>query len=278
MASRFHGRESRADRPNDRDADDGFGEWWAAIAVIAVAALAIGSLSGSAGPIADRIDPTPVLLASILPAERSLAAVDGSLSSLCEDPVLLALELPPDCETGVITLPDDLFDGFGSAALTSEAKQDVSAAVRVYLNRLRELPALWNSLEAIEIRGHSDPRAVRAPYTTNMVGSQQRPLGVLLFLAGPEGLTAEDLPDFERLAVVSAVSFSRPPASCPEASRDCYPEWRRVEIRPVFSESLRRREWLSTLEEIRSSARRIEEGLSQQEGGLPQEEVQFHGP
>ena len=92
------------------------------------------------------------------------------------------------------------------------------------------------------------------PYTTNMVGSQQRPLGVLLFLAGEGGLAEPDRVDLERLALVSGASFSRPPMTCPEETRACYPEWRRVEIRPVLSEPLRRGDWSRTLEEVRRSA------------------------
>ena len=76
----------------------------------------------------------------------------------------------------------------------------------------------------------------------------------LLFLVGPDGITAEsDRADLERLAVVSGTSFSRPPVDCPEASPECRPHWRRVEIRPVLSESLRRGDWARTLEDLRSS-------------------------
>ena len=108
-------------------------------------------------------------------------------------------------------------------------------------------------------------RAVRAPYATNMVGSQQRPLGVLLFVVGEDGLSASDRSDFERLAVVSGVSFSRPPATCPDERRECYAEWRRVEIRPVLSEPLRRGDWSRTLEDVRKSARQIRDELAESE-------------
>jgi outer membrane protein OmpA-like peptidoglycan-associated protein len=224
---------------------------------MALATMAVVSLTGSfesttsAGPAIDR---APNILASLKPAERSLAAVEAAFASLCREPVLLALELEPDCETGVIFLPDDFFDGYGSAQLGPVAQEDVAAAMTTYLSQLRRLPALWDSLEAIEIRGHADPRAVREPYTTNMVGSQQRALGVLLFLVGPNGLSGADRDDLERLAVVSGVSFSRPPARCPERSRECYPDWRRVEIRPVLSEPLRRGDWSRTIQEIRDAS------------------------
>jgi flagellar motor protein MotB len=179
-----------------------------------------------------------------------------AFGSLCQQPVLLALELDPDCESGVITLSDDLFEGSGKAQLGALTREDIVAAMTTYLSHLRTLPALWESLEAIEIRGHADPSAVRDPYSTNMMGSQQRALGVLLFLVGPEGLGEEDRIELQRLAIVSGVSFARPPASCPERSRECYPEWRRVEIRPVLSESSRRRDWSKTVQDARNAALR----------------------
>lgn len=240
---------------------DGLGEWWAAIAVLAVATMAIVSLSGSAGSEAPTAPPdrTPAILASLAPAEHSLAGIEAAFESLCHEPVLLALELAPDCETGVITVPDELFSGPGSARLGPEAQQDVGAAMTTYLSRLRKLPAIWESLDGIEIRGHTDPRALHNPYSTNMVGSQQRALGIYLFLIGPNGLKGKDRDDLERLAIVSGAAFSRPPASCPEESRECFDEWRRVEIRPVLSESIRRGDWSRTLEDVRVAAGRGQE-------------------
>lgn len=260
MASRFHRARRSAAPPQDTQGSTGFGDWWAAVAVMGLAGLAVLSLGGSrdAVPIQGTSDPSKAMLTLIEPAETSLRDVEAAFAELCREPVLVALELEPDCETGVITLPDPLFDGFGSAALLPEAREDVLAAMRIYLGRLRELPAIWSSLEEIEIRGHSDPRAVRTPYATNMVGSQQRPLGVLLFLVGENGLDDADRTDFERLAVVSGVSFSRPPATCPESSRECYAEWRRVEIRPQLSEALRRGDWSRTLEDVRVTAARLQ--------------------
>jgi outer membrane protein OmpA-like peptidoglycan-associated protein len=231
------------------------GDWWAAIAVLTFAALAIVSLTGSSEPtVRTDVDRMPSILASLQPAEQSLDAIESAFASLCQEPVLVALEFVPDCETGIITLSDELFDGYGSAQLGSIAREDVAAAMTIYLSRLRRLPAIWESLEAIEIRGHTDPRAIRNPYATNMVGSQQRALDVLLFLVGPDGLADSDRVDLERLATVSGTSFSRPPTSCPERTRNCYPEWRRVEIRPVLSESLRRGDWSRTIQAVRTAA------------------------
>ena len=261
MASRFTGRaHHRASAESAATRGDSLGEWWAAIAVLAIAAVAIVSLTGSLEPPAQLTsDQAPEVLASLVPAERSLAAIESAFASLCQEPVLVALELEPDCETGVMVLSDELFDGYGNVQLGPIAREDVAAAMTTYLARLRRLPALWESLEAIEIRGHTDPRAIRNPYATNMVGSQQRALGVLLFLVGPDGLSDPDREDLERLAMVSGASFSRPPDSCPERTRECYTAWRRVEIRPVLSEALRRGDWSRTVQAVRTAAKRAEE-------------------
>jgi len=203
--------------------------------------------------VSSRVDQTPSILGSLRLAEQSLDALESAFASLCQKPVLVVLELVPDCETGIITLSVALFDGYGRVQLGPIAREDVAAAMTTYLSRLRRLPALWGSLEGIEIRGHTDPRAIRNPYATNMVGSQQRALAVLLFLVGPDGLTNSDRVDLERLATVSGTSFSRPPASCPERTPNCYPEWRHVEVRPVLSESLRRSDWSRTVQAVRTA-------------------------
>lgn len=229
------------------------------MAAIGLAGLAVLILAGSRlRPAAEPqppqpVDPAPLVRAALAPAEEGLDAVEQAFEQLCREPVLLALELEPDCRTGVMTLPDDFFDGFGGTQLRADVQENVAAAVRTYLGRLRRLPALWERLAALEIRGHTDPRAVRDPYTTNLVGSQQRALGVLLFLIGPNGVAERDAEDLQRLATVSGASFSRPPASCPEDTRECYEEWRRVEILPILSEPLRRADWSRTVEEVRSA-------------------------
>ncbi|MBW1881931.1 MAG: hypothetical protein JRJ58_00270 [Deltaproteobacteria bacterium] len=265
MAIRFRraGGSSRASAPSPAPGD-GFGEWWAAVAVIGVATISVLALAGGSripNPPPTFVDPTSEILASLLTADRALARIDQAFASLCREPVLVALELEPDCETGAMTIGDSLFDGSASNQLTAEAKQDLGAAVTTYLESLRRMPALWESLEAIEIRGHSDPRAVRDAYVTNLVGSQQRALGVLLFLIGPDGLPEEDRKDLQRLATLSGASFSRPPASCPDRSQACYPQWRRVEILPVLSEPLRRRDWSRTVEDVRIVTRRAQQKI-----------------
>jgi len=260
MGSRFPGRSPSPQRAERRHRSGAFGDWWAAVAVIGLAGLAVLILAGGHLRPAEEtpqppqaVDPSPFVRAALVPAEEALDAVDEAFRQLCREPVLLALELEPDCQTGVMTLPDEFFDGFGGTQLRPDVQENVAAAVRTYLDRLRRLPALWDRLEALEIRGHTDPRAVRDPYKTNLVGSQQRALGVLLFLVGSDGVAERDAEDLERLVTVSGASFSRPPASCPEDTRDCYDQWRRVEILPVLSESRRRMDWSRTLEDVRSA-------------------------
>jgi outer membrane protein OmpA-like peptidoglycan-associated protein len=258
MAIRFPerpGPTSGAPGPGSRGL---FGDWWAAIAVVGIVGMAVLMLAGGAAPPppspSARLDPTADVLAALAPAERSLAAVERALEQLCREPVLLALELEPDCETGAMTFGDDYFGEFGDSEVRPAVQEEVAAALTNYLARLRQLPALWESLEAIEIRGHTDPRALRDPYTTNLVGSQQRALGLLLFLLGPKGLSESDQEDLKRLVTVSGASFSRPPATCPEDTRECYPDWRRVEVLPVLSEPLRRGDWARTVEAVRVAA------------------------
>ena len=95
MPIRFSSRSGRSlHTESGADRGDGFGEWWAAIAVIALVALAIVSLMGSAEPpAAIPIDTAPGILASLNPAQRSLDAIESAFESLCREPVLLALEL-----------------------------------------------------------------------------------------------------------------------------------------------------------------------------------------
>ena len=260
MAIRFQRPVPNRRAPQSQRSGDGFEQWWAAIAIIAVAVMGVLTLGVGARPSSSGSsngpDASEEILSSLLTAERAISEIRLNFESLCHEPVLVALELEPDCQTGVLTLGDGLFAPDGGSQLTANAAEDVSDAMTTYLERLRKMPAIWESLEAIEIRGHSDPRAFRNPYQTNLIGSQQRAIGVLLFLVGPDGLSARDREDLERLATVSGASYSRPPANCPEAVRTCYAQWRRVEIRPVLSESLRREDWSRSLDGVRIAARR----------------------
>ncbi|MEZ4281595.1 MAG: hypothetical protein R3F21_18470 [Myxococcota bacterium] len=254
MASRFHGRDDHGDsRRSDRSRRTS-GDSWIVLSAIALAVVAVAALSGGAGrgigP--GGLDPRPQILEAVVPAERALAEVEAAFAALCEEPVLIGLELEPDCATGVITLPDSYFiQTRGLPRIRPEAREYIAAAMTTYLNRLRQLPALFDSLEAIEIRGHADPRSERGGYPASLTASHQRALATLLFLVGPTGVSAEsDRSDLERLAIVSGSSVSRPPADCPEPTAECLARWRRVEIRPVLSEALRRGDWARTIESL----------------------------
>jgi len=260
MAIRFQRQAASTRRSGgSRTPGDGFAQWWAAIAIVSVAVMGVLILGGgtqSRRPASSDNEASRAILASLQTAEHALAEIDQSFETLCKEPVLVALELEPDCESGAITLGDELFADGGGTQLKPRAREDVVAAMTTYLERLRQMPAIWESLEAIEVRGHADPRALRNAYQTNLVGSQQRAIGVLLMLVGPDGVSADHRGDLERLATVSGASYSRPPASCPDAVRECFGQWRRVEIRPVLSESQRRRDWSRTLDGVRVTARR----------------------
>jgi len=256
MATRFYSRTSKLDPRRISGGSDSSGDSWIAMGAIALALVAVAAASRNTVDFSGRggIDPRQAILETVGPAERSLAAVEAAFASLCQEPVLIGLELEPDCETGVITLPDAYFTSHSNPRIRPEAREYIAAAMTTYLTRLRQLPALFDSLEAIELRGHSDPRSARGTYSINLVGSQQRALATLLFLVGPNGVAAgADRDDLERLAVVSGSSFSRPPADCPEPTAECLSHWRRVEIRPVLSESLRRGDWARTIESLRVS-------------------------
>jgi outer membrane protein OmpA-like peptidoglycan-associated protein len=257
MAIRFHGREDREGARRASGRGGSAGDPWIVLGAIALALVTVAAVSGGAGrgfgP--GGFDPRQLMLEAVVPAERSLAEIESAFATLCQEPLLIGLELEPDCATGVITLPDSYFaTGRGTPRIRPEAREYIAAAMTTWLNRLRQLPALYDSLEAIEIRGHGDPRSIRGGYPTSLAASHQRALATLLFLVGPNGVSAEtDRIDLERLAVVSGSAYSRPPADCPEPTAECLVRWRRVEIRPVLSETLRRGDWARTIESLRVS-------------------------
>ncbi|HKK52857.1 MAG TPA: hypothetical protein VKA74_14765, partial [Myxococcota bacterium] len=127
MGTRFSDRASSRELAERQRTSGAFGEWWAAIAVVGLAAITVLTLAGSrsigSDPVPPPVDPTPPILAALAPSEESLEAVEAAFDRLCREPVLLALELEPDCETGVMTLPDELFDGFGGTQLRPEVEE-----------------------------------------------------------------------------------------------------------------------------------------------------------
>ena len=223
-------------RGNDSSISGFLGEWWAGLVALGLIVVALPTLLGAVPEpsTAPPVDPRPLLRERLVSPRSDVALRRDAMAELCTDPVLAAVDLRPDCESGTLVLPDDLFEANG-VQLSEDAIPRVDQAIAAYLGRLRRHEQIWKRLEAIEFRGHSDPRAVRDPFITNLVGSQHRPLALLLHLFAAEETTSEDREDLQRLAIVSASSFSRPPAECPERSRECYALWRRVEVRLVFA-------------------------------------------
>jgi len=127
VALRFKRTASRSEtlRQSQISATDGLDGWWAGLAIVAASLTGILTLAGGAlpGGLSSQNDPTPEILSSLLTAERALAEFEKNLSTLCREPVLMALELEPDCATGAITLPDRLFMGSGGSQLRREAKK-----------------------------------------------------------------------------------------------------------------------------------------------------------
>ncbi|MBK7950801.1 MAG: hypothetical protein IPK00_19100 [Deltaproteobacteria bacterium] len=262
MANRYHSRPSSSVPRRGASLGDLVSESWLALGGIALALIAVVALTGSSGAMRPNAEVARTIQAAVAPAERSLAAIEAAFGELCQEPVLIGVGLIPDCETGVITLPDDYFSGANSPRLRRESREYIAAAVTNYLTRLRQLPAIWDSLEAIEIRGHGAPNGARDGYSASLVTSQQRALATLLFLVGPDGVANEaDRAELERLAIVSGSAFARPPTECPEATPECLPHWRRVEIRPVLSETLRRGDWARTVEDLRIRAEAPQAGM-----------------
>jgi hypothetical protein len=233
---------------------------WAALAYLFAGLATALLLVAALPPAPDEVeaaapDPTaPVAdpgLRSLL-EQRTLLARQWSevLAELCSHPKLEAEEMAPDCATGSLVIADELFDRHATAQLSEEGMRKLQIALPVMLAELRSSELVWKNLDAIELRGHADPRAEHDPYVTNLVGSRQRPLGIALYLVAEWTLDARDRDDLKRLMVVSAASHSRPPEGCPDATRECYPYWRRVEIIPVLREAPLRDELMRLRSEL----------------------------
>lgn len=204
----------------------------AAVAAILVLVAAMDRGTATLEPATARPDPAPRIRAEVEDRTAVALAWKDTLREICENLDLQAEGLAPSCDTGAITLSDRLFEEPTSAQLNEEGMRKTQLAVPLLLEALRRREAVWRNVDSIEIRGHADPRARRDPYVTNLVGSQQRPLGVMIYLSSEWALSERDRDDLQRLAVVSSSSFSRPPQTCPERSRECFPYWRRVEVIP----------------------------------------------
>lgn len=263
MANRYHARGGESAPGRATGSSHPFEDGWLALGAIAVALIVATALLGTLAP--HRVGPattTSAMLAAVEPGERSLAALESAFAELCREPVLIGLELEPDCETGVLTLPDAYYSGIATPRVRRESREYLVGAMAAYLARIRQLPAIWESLEAIEIRGHVAPQDVRGGPAGSLAASQARAAATLLFLIGADGVASdEDRVALERLAIVSASADEHPPPDCSDATPACRTRWRRVEIRPVLSESLRRGDWARTLAELRMAAAGGPEGF-----------------
>ncbi len=227
------------ERGRGRLRDDGAGPGiWAPISYLLMGLVAVLVFAAARPP-----DPVNAIVPDDGPdAAAILELVDeqsefvrqwaAAISMLCSDAVLQAEGIAPDCGSGMISLGDDLFDSSDRNQLTEDGIRKLHIGMDIMLRSLRSAPLVWNALEAIELRGHADPRARRDPYVTNMRASQQRPMSIMFYLISDWALSERDREDLQNLLVLSAASHSRPPRTCPERSNECYPYWRRVEISP----------------------------------------------
>jgi outer membrane protein OmpA-like peptidoglycan-associated protein len=223
--------------------ETGFGgEYWASATILALALLSLGIVAFGL----QRGEPDPLAAEPAAPSEaeppdaKELPLLQQwflFLDELCTDPALIASGFQADCRRGTFALSEESFFEPGSTALLDPGKDRLRDGVTALLARLRDQPQIWDSLEAIEIRGHSDSQANRDPYRTNLVSSQRRAFSVAHFLSASGTLSERDRRALESLAVVSGVAHSRPPESCPDEARACRDQWRRVELRLVFDET-----------------------------------------
>lgn len=204
----------------------------AGVAAVLVLVAAMDHPAVTPSQLEQPVDLSPQIRAELDDRAALSLAWKQTLTEICENLDLQAEGLAPNCRSGAVTLGDRLFEDATSPQLSEEGMRKVQLALPILLESLRRNDDVWQQIESIELRGHSDPRARRDPYVTNLVGSHQRPLGVMIYLSSEWALSARDRGDLQRLAVTSSSSFSRPPETCPDRSRACYPFWRRVEIIP----------------------------------------------
>lgn len=234
------------------------GDYWAVAAYLAVPAVALlllaTALPGDAPPSAAPSHDSEV---SELVRARTLELQRWPrlLAEMCRNPELIAAGLAPSCTEAVITLPDAEFFDPEARSLRPEAKQRLRAAIPPLLGLLRARPGIWSQIDAIEIRGHADPRALENPYVTNLHASQQRALAVLLFLTTDPGIPEPERLDLQRLALASSASHSRPPADCRVRSRECDKQAKRVEIRITLDTDLLRSELGTFYDEVAQTLR-----------------------
>lgn len=216
-----------------------------ALLMAALFAAAVSQLGAKPAP----VTPHPLLDAPTLALEEW----SNALAELCSDPDLVAMDMHPDCATGIVQLPHKLFFEFKSSEVSADGKARLKGAMPIILSKLRGHEALWKNIDVIEVRGHADPRAARDRYAINLRQSQERALEVLRFLTTEGVLDARDRRDLQRLAIASGASYTRPPEGCEidSVSEECFDRWRRAELRIGMNDAMLREAQSELLDRVR---------------------------
>ncbi|MCB9725558.1 MAG: OmpA family protein [Spirochaetaceae bacterium] len=171
-----------------------------------------------------------------------LNAWTESVRQLCRDEELRELEVSIDCETGAIELPNKILFEFNSDEIRPAGRDLLRIAVPRILDRLAAGEGrFWERLEKVEVRGHSDPKALRDdPYGRNLRVSQSRAYSVLTFLTTDSQVPPRHRENLQSKGVAAGASDSRRPKKCDEpgiSQSTCFEAWRRVEIHLDFRDN-----------------------------------------
>jgi outer membrane protein OmpA-like peptidoglycan-associated protein len=217
----------------------------AALLMAALFAASVAQLGAKPAP----VTPHPLIDTPTLALEEW----SNALADLCSDPDLVAMDMHPDCATGIVQLPHKLFFEFKSSEVSADGKARLKGAMPIILEKLRAHEALWKNIDVIEVRGHADPRAARDHYAINLRQSQDRALEVLRFLTAEGTLETRDRRDLQRLAIASGASYTRPPEGCEiqSESEDCFDRWRRAELRIGMNDEMLREAQTELLGRVR---------------------------
>ncbi len=236
-----------------RGAERGFAaSFWASasylLAGLLMAALFATSVAqlGARSPVSDvhPLDDKPT---------QMLEEWSAALADLCSDPELVAMDMHPDCATGIVQLPHKLFFDFRSSEVSEDGKVRLRGAMPIILSKLRGHEVLWDNIDVIEVRGHADPRAAGDRYTINLQQSQHRALEVLRYLTMEGVLPEQDRADLQRIAIASGASYMRPPEGCElnSTSDECFDRWRRAELRIGMNDAMLRDAQIELLRRVR---------------------------
>ena len=241
-------------RQNRRSSDRGLGATlWASASYLLVALLMAALFATTVAQLGAKpaeVEPHPL---ADTPT-RALEEWRNALAELCSDPDLVAMDMHPDCATGIVQLPHKLFFDFKSSDVSEDGKERLRGALPIILASLRARPMLWENIDVIEVRGHADPRAARDRYAINLRQSQDRAHEVLRFLTTKGVLPDSDREDLQRIAIASGASYTRPPEGCDleSDSTDCFDRWRRAELRIGMNDAVLRTAQSELLDRVRA--------------------------